>query len=212
MQQAKPFLIAVGVALLAASPATAQPSDRAEIATALDREWVSVSGVVKSSRNDNFVLDYGAGQITVELDDYDAIRENMVVAGDRVTVTGQTDDDFYDKRTIEASTVYVDKLHTYFYANPADEEGGYYNPPTSSLATDEEWVAMTGTVVRKQGDELTLDTGTRNLTVDISEVPYDVFADAGDRITVYGEMDDADLFEGRELLATSVVIQKQAGE
>ena len=87
-----------------------------------DSAWVTLSGTVTSVRDDRFRLDYGEGVITVEMDDWDWYdRDRKVLTGDEVTVSGQIDDGLYERRTIEASSVYVESLNTYFHASAADE-------------------------------------------------------------------------------------------
>jgi hypothetical protein len=60
-------------------------------------------------------------------------------------------------------------------------------------------------------EEFTLNTGTRSIRVEVDEMPYNPLDDEGyqkielgDRVSVSGVIDD-DLFEGRELVASSVV-------
>lgn len=200
--------VALAALCLGSTTALAQ-ADRQKVGSAADREWISVTGSVESTAGDGFVLDYGSGRITVEMDDYDWYDNGALLPGDRVMVTGRMDDDLYDRRTIEASSVYVDSLNTYFYANPADEEGGYYAYPTARYSIDDEWVALTGRVVSRSGDTLTLDTGIQQLKVDMEDVENGPAVDAGDRITVYGELDDVDLFDRRELEAKSILLLSQ---
>jgi len=192
---------------LAALPAAAQQTDAGQLATVGDRDWISVTGRVKATAGTHFTLDYGAGDITVEVDNHAWYQDKKAdfLPGDRVTVTGRIDDDVYHRRTIEASSVYLDKLNAYYYADPADEEGGFYAYPMARYAENDEWVGITGTVLSKNDDGFTLASGAQTLRVDTGDVDRPPLVDVGDRVSVYGEMDDADLFEGREILATSVV-------
>ena len=80
-----------------------------------DDTWLSINGKVKSVSADSFMLDYGKGLITVEMDDGDRDADAYkLVEGDEVTVYGMTDDDLYQTTKIEASSVYVKNLETYF--------------------------------------------------------------------------------------------------
>lgn len=196
---------------LSGTPVFSQTGAAPRVLSATDSEWISLTGKVASTQDGRFDLDYGRGRITVEIDDHDHLGRggHALEAGDKVTVMGRIDDDLFERRTIEAGSIYVDKLNTYFHADPEDEEGGYYSYPVSRYATDDEWLGVTGTVLSRSGDDLTLDTGAATLRIDTSEVYGEVKADPGDRVSVYGEMDDADLFEGRELLASSVIILEQ---
>ena len=88
-----------------------------------DGTWISISGEVTDVMPDRFVLDYGESVITVEMDDGDRDADAYkLLEGDKVTVNGMIDDDFYETTTIEAESVYVEKLGTYFYASAVDEE------------------------------------------------------------------------------------------
>lgn len=85
--------------------------------------WISISGTVKTVSPDIFLLDYGDGIIKVEMDDGDRDADAYkLIEGDTVTVNGMIDDDFYEATKIEAASVYVEKLGTYFYASSVDEE------------------------------------------------------------------------------------------
>jgi uncharacterized protein YdeI (BOF family) len=200
------FTASAAFALAAAAPAAAQ-----QPATAADGEWLTLSGSVVSSDSDSFLLDYGAKTITVEMDDYDWYADNPVLKGDRVTVTGRMDADFWEQRKIEANSVYVKSLNTMFYASAADEEGGMSPVVMVDPLTDGESVSLTGKVTAISGDELTLDAGLLNYTVDVGELGYNPLDNAGpqrisvgDRISVFGRMDDADLFDNREIDAKSI--------
>src|SRR5690606_15341284 len=110
---------AAAVALCAAVPAVAAETP----AATSDGEWLSLSGSVVSTAPESFMLDYGSKTIRVEMDDYDWYLENPILEGDQVIVTGQMDADFWQNRTIEASSVYVKSLNTMYFASAADEEG-----------------------------------------------------------------------------------------
>ena len=88
-----------------------------------DDTWISLTGVVTSTTDDSFKLDYGNGMITVEMDDWDNFGDAWpLIGGDEVTVYGEVDQNLFAKTTIEAGSVYVDDLNTFFYASAADAE------------------------------------------------------------------------------------------
>lgn len=193
---------AAAVALCAAVPAVAAETP----AATSDGEWLSLSGSVVSTAPESFMLDYGSKTIRVEMDDYDWYLENPILEGDQVIVTGQMDADFWQNRTIEASSVYVKSLNTMYFASAADEEGAVVPILSVDPLTDGESVSLTGTVRQIVGDELTLDAGLMNYRVDTASLDYDPLDDdgvqhiaVGDRISVFGRMDDADLFDRREI-------------
>lgn len=175
-----------------------------------DESWISLSGTVRGVTADAFTLDYGDGWITVEMDDGDRDADAYsLLAGDKVVVSGMIDDDFFQTTTIEARSVYVEKLGTWFYASAADEEEPDFlhaTPVVPSAVT----VQGTVTSVRPKAKEFTVDTGLRELTVSVEGMAYDPLDDDGyqkirtdDVVRVQGRM-DRNLFDGRQLVAGSV--------
>jgi uncharacterized protein YdeI (BOF family) len=174
-----------------------------------DDTWISISGEVRSVSPDEFVLDFGEDNIIVEMDDGDRDADAYkLVEGDKVTVNGLIDDDFFETTTIEASSVYVEKLDTYFYASAMDEEDAFVTvvEPVVVSAT-----VMQGTVTEVNDEEFRLDTGTREIIVEVEEMSYDPLddlgyqqIDVGDRVSVTGQL-DYDFLEGQEFVATSIV-------
>jgi uncharacterized protein YdeI (BOF family) len=205
------FLTACAAGPLLALPAAAGDVKSKNPYAMSNNSWISLSGEVESVKPDSFLLDYGKGRIKVEMDDNDRDAEGYkLVKGDKVTVYGYVDADMFQTRTIEASSVYVDKLGTWFYASGRDEEGShfetFYAPPLSPGR-----VTVYGKVTSVGDEEFTIDTGLRRLTVDVEQMAYDPLDDVGyqkvkrgDWVSVTGRM-DSDLFEGRELEADSVV-------
>ena len=174
-----------------------------------DAAWISISGTVEAVQRDAFELSYGRGTITVEMDDGDRDADAYVlVPGDEVTVSGVIDDGFYERTTIEAASVYVEKLGTYFESSAVDEEDDFV---TLRTPVDVSYTIVQGRVEETGADEFVIDTGARDLTVDVTAMvrnPLDPSAyrrvEEGDVVSVTGEMGDG-LLEGGELVASSVV-------
>lgn len=174
-----------------------------------DDSWISINGEVTSVTADAFELDYGDGQITVEMDDGDRDADGYkLMLGDEVRVSGMIDDDFYDLTTIEASSVYVKNIDTYFYASAMDEEDIGYSIISPSV-TD---TVVQGTItnVDANGEQFTLDSGLQELTVEVDELTYNPLddegfqqLDVGDRVSVQGSINH-DFFEGRVFEANYV--------
>lgn len=125
-----------------------------------------------------------------------------------MTVNGKIDDDFYETTSIEASSVYVEKLGSYFHASAVDEEdyAVWYTVP---VVTGQ--LVVQGTVTAVNDDNFVVNTGLRSVTVDVDEMPYNPLdnmgyqqVDTGDMVRVIGSIED-ELFEGRELQASSIV-------
>ena len=174
-----------------------------------DDSWISINGEVTSVTADAFELDYGDGQITVEMDDGDRDADGYkLMMGDEVRVSGMIDDDFYDLTTIEASSVYVKNIDTYFYASAMDEEDIGYSIISPSVT--DTVVQGTITSVDVNGEQFTLDSGIQELTVEVDELTYNPLddegfqqLDVGDRVSVQGSIDH-DFFEGRVFEANYV--------
>ncbi|HSN81255.1 MAG TPA: NirD/YgiW/YdeI family stress tolerance protein [Polyangiales bacterium] len=209
MKQLMIMLLTVPVVALMLSTSTAE-AKRSPYAKP-DRSWITLTGDVVESSPQQFRLDYGEGLITVEMDDWDWYDEaDHIMAGDRVTVYGRIDDDLYQRRTIEADSVYVYDRNTYYYANDADEEDFVYY---SSVVTipDGAWTSVNGTVEKIDGRELVLDTGVSKIRVDTINMAYNPLDEVGyqkikkgDRVSVWGRL-DLDFFEKREIQADSIV-------
>jgi uncharacterized protein YdeI (BOF family) len=174
-----------------------------------DDTWISISGTVKSVTRDSFTLDFGDGMVIVEMDDGDRDADAYkLVEGDKVTVNGMIDDDFFETTSIEASSVYVEKLGTYFYASPVDEEDFtvWYTIPVAPGQA-----VVQGKVTKVQDDELIVNTGLRSITVEVDDMAYNPLDDegyqkieVGDTVRAIGTLDD-ELFDDQELEAESVV-------
>ncbi|MFW5815309.1 MAG: DUF5666 domain-containing protein [Wenzhouxiangella sp.] len=201
---------ALAVALIAAGLAfSAHAQDPREQP---DESWISLAGTVTSTTPDSFRLDYGDGMITVEMDDWDAFGDAWpLMDGDRVTVYGKVDQNLFANTTIEAGSVYVEGLNTFFYASPDDEEEyGAWVVNVDAVPGD---LIYIGTVesVDPTTKTFTIDTGEMELSVDTSALPYDPLddegfqqIDVGDRVSIDAVI-DADFIGDQDLLAQSVV-------
>lgn len=195
------------VAATLALPATANAVDPER---APDDTWISVSGRVVSTTPRSFFLDYGEGKIQVEMDDFDFDADGRkLLANDEVVVRGRVDDAMFEKKTIEAASVYVEDLNTYFYANPADEEDFDMWSVRTPIVVSE--VELTGTVQSVVGREFTIDSGAHDIQVDTMALGYDPTDDAGylkvetgDRVKVGGTIDNA-VFDETELSANWII-------
>lgn len=194
-------LLALGA--LSTAPASAQDPYMQP-----DDSWISIDGTVEQVFADRFTLDYGEGLVTVEMDDGDRDADGYkLMSGDKVTVSGMVDDDLFEMTTIEAGSVYVENLGTYFYASSADEEDAFVTI-TSPVVVSQ--TVVQGTVTDVTDEEFTISTGSRLIRVETEEMAYDPLddlgyqqIDVGDYVSVTGRIDD-DFFEGRELVAERI--------
>jgi len=198
-----PWLCVVAILVLNASRASAlDPASRP------DNSWISISGSVKDVATNSFNLDFGDGVIMVEMDDGDRDAKGyQLLPGDKVTVTGKIDDDFFEKASIKASSVYLEKLGTYFFAAKADKGSLYVIEKIPVIVAD---TVVQGVVTEVEDHEFKLDTAVRTLTVDVGKMPYNPLDDEGylkirpgNVVRVTGRIDKG-LFLGRELIANHV--------
>jgi hypothetical protein len=196
------------LSLMASSAASAQD----DLTNYRDGSWLSVSGTVTMVTADEFNLDTGSGMLRIEMDDWDNDGDAYALTdGDRVTIYGRVDKNIFDSHSIEASSVFIHDLNTYFYASAADEES--WSPWVSTTVMPIGDFSYIGTVaaVDREDMEFTIDTGDSAVTVDVSALPYNPLdsegfqkIEAGDRVSVVGEL-DVRFFDLNELTAESVV-------
>jgi hypothetical protein len=154
--------------------------------------------------------------VLVEFDDWDSFGEaHTLLDGDEVTVYGRIDKGLFEQAKIEAGSVYVDGLKTFFYASSADEEGDVMAPhrwvAAAPFVTNQATIQGTVSGVDADEAEITVDTGLRLVTVDLGSLGYNPLdsygyqrIDRGDRVSVSGRF-DRDFLEGRELEADTLI-------
>lgn len=181
-----------------------------------DSAWISVDGTVQSVAPHSFVLDYGEDTITVEMDDGDRDADGyQLMQGDKVRVAGRVDHNLFTDTTIEAGSVFVENIGTYFFASAVDDEDRmltYTHPLTISTTT------LRGTVEEVNENDFTVRSPGGEIQVSTDRLGYDPLDEAGyqrieegDLVLVTGNM-DAGFFEAqRELKARSVVVLDGAG-
>lgn len=181
-----------------------------------DNTWITIDGTVKTVTRNAFTLDYGTDVVTVEMDDGDRDADAYkLISGDEVTVFGKVDNDFFEKTTIEARSVFVEKLGTFFFASARDENEkpwmfGDFSPPMMTSTT-----ILRGVVTDTGLGEFTLNTGGSAITVDVSEMSYNPLddegyqrVDEGDRVWVSGEISH-NLFSDRRFAAEVITIAQK---
>ncbi len=175
---------------------------------AANNSWITLNGTVVATSPRTFQLDYGTGLVTVEMDGWGWYSAaSSVMEGDKVIVKGRVDDDLYEKTSIEADSVYVKGLNTYFYANSLDEEDRV--SPTNTLHPDTGF-RLQGTITSKSGREFTIDSASKKIKIDTINMSYNPLDDkgyqklkVGDVVLVTGKL-NVDFFEKEESIAETV--------
>lgn len=177
-----------------------------------DGDFITLTGTVKSLAGDQFTLDYGNGQIRVDMDDWDWYSDatKRLKIGERVTVAGYVDKNFFSRKQIDAKTVYLPNRYAFYYFSGLNPVNPFYYD-WYDMPPDGAWLSVAGTVKDVQGREFTLDTGLNEYRVDTKDMAYNPMdddnyqnVDTGDRVRVSGTLDKK-LFDTREVEANRIV-------
>lgn len=198
------------IATLALSFGLGAASD--EPANKPDETWTSLSGTVTSAGPESFRMNYGDGIVTVEMEDWETYGEEFILTkGDHATVFGEVDKDFYEEDSVEASSLYVEDLNSYFYASDIDAENlGDWIVKTPVEPGETTYIGNVTSVDESAGT-FTIDSGKRALTVDTTSMPYNPLddegyqrIDKGERVSVNGSIDRG-FHQDRRIEAETVV-------
>lgn len=185
-----------------------------------DGTLVTASGTVGAfSDGDEFTLNIGGSTIKVDTNDdatnlFGDNREarNVLKPGDKVTVTGTIDENLFDRKEIDATVVQFNGKNYYSALTPA-AGGTVAATTTSTNPVYADWekeyevvrpydtkefvndrVRLTGNVVKiSDADTFTLDYNGGTIEVDINDNAFmkkNSKIAIGDRVALYGEMDD----------------------
>ena len=131
---------------------------------------IKLTGRVTQASAHAFTLDYGKGSIVVELDDYDSYEEGYnIEKGDQVIVTGKVDADPGQKRTIEASEVYIPAADLRIEACAHDEEDLEVKAYTQRLSNGTE-VELRGVIKNIESGVCTIQSSKGNIEVHLSDL------------------------------------------
>lgn len=179
------------------------------VSDAPDESEISLSGKVAGIEQDSFTLDYGAGRVKVDLEDgldwFPPGTAGLTI-GEPVTVNGVVDDDMFDTREIEATSIYRQSQQTFLYS---DASNARFLPPPETRPVDTSWVNLSGTVTGVTGREFMLDTGVREFKITTATASQNARIRPGTRVSVSGQVNGDDIFDRPEIEATQVVVLAQ---
>jgi uncharacterized protein YdeI (BOF family) len=184
-----------------------------------DGMWVTNSGTVTKTSLRGFEMNSGKKKILVEMDDWDSFKEGIwFKVGDKVTVHGEIDNDFFEKSKIEADRVMVQNTGTIYYANSVDEEDypewhdTFYSVTT--VKPIDGYIAKTGMVTKIKKDSFVLNVNGKKYNFDVEKMPFNpldgkgyVKVKKGDTVSVTGILDEK-LFSKDEIKADYLVTLK----
>ncbi|MDT8408117.1 MAG: S1 RNA-binding domain-containing protein [Wenzhouxiangellaceae bacterium] len=174
----------------------------------LTETLVTLSGTVTSVPSSRqFELDYGERSVTVDMSGFEPDVFDLR-QGDKVLVTGFVDDELLVSRFLEATSLHIERLHTAFYAQPLDQET---MPAIMQFPVIAEGTIVSGRVTEIRNGEFSIDTGLREIIVDVREMANDPLDDegyqkveVGDYVSVTGGF-YTDIFADRQLEAEGIV-------
>lgn len=162
------------VPTLAANNSANQPLKKS------DGTWVTLSGEVTKVSADVFTMDYGDGEVLVEVDDGDFDNDAYkFLDGDKVTVTGKVDKNFFTSNTLEAQSIYVEGLNTTFISSAADEEEADRYITVAYMPADLTEMTLVGDVTAVKENSFEIKVAGQNITVSTDDLGFDPMDDEG---------------------------------
>ncbi|QJR80090.1 hypothetical protein CA267_004510 [Alteromonas pelagimontana] len=202
--------LASSVALVSANPVIAKGSDHT---ASLDSStWVTVSGEVREVDSQFFTLDYGEGNIIVEIADTDFDAQAFkALDGDTVTVSGKIDGSLFSNSTLQASSVYIDSLRTTFISDSADSSSRDVYATTAFIPSSLDSMLLIGNVSAVSDEAVQISVGDTSVTVNVDDMRDSPVDDEGylklakgDRVKVSASLDD-DFFTSYSLDANYII-------
>jgi hypothetical protein len=167
--------------------------------------WVGITGQVESTSPGSFMLDYGDGNIKVQLEPT-STKKHDFIKDEQVRVYGVMDDGFFTAKTIKAHAVYVESLKSY-----ACTTEGAETICSSFAPVIYSGVVVHGRVTAASPGTVQVDDGDKVINIDTSDLQtasgdkgMAPAAKEGDLVTVMGHMDEG--FFSRKLKALSMEI------
>lgn len=184
-----------------------------------DDAYVTLSGTVGKILGKNaFELNYKGGMIKVTTDEawnslYDTKSAYSLKTGQRVTVSGIVDDNWFTRKEIDAHAVNVmgqgGQAYSYNRGNDAKNQNmndSYYLGTATHYVGEGSQVMLSGVVTKVEGDDFWLRYGNGTIMVDGDklDLPDNRIA-VGNRVMVRGEVNDP-LFQKKQIEASSVTV------
>ena len=184
--------------------------------------WIGVSGTVVNPNAMEFILDYGKGKLTVEMDGWKWYTKNYgKMNGDKITVYGRLGETLFQGKFIDPTNIYDQKLGTYFFGKSRMDTSEYHEGDPlvefygKGLPVEVGGVTVQGAVTGVNGRLFTIDTGKNKLTIDTSSLTNDPLdkkgyqaISKGDYLSVSGYIGDTFMGKG-ELVADHIVVLRK---
>lgn len=143
---------------------------------------ISITGQIIDRQNGVYTLQHKTGRVLIDLSGWPVAglsEDALGLMGDKVTATGNFDEAFLRTGTLEADSLYNFDRHSYstFVGSNTSLWRAYQVP-------EEDWnsqiaASLVGSVTMIGEQELTMRSGTHDVTVKISPLLYNPFDDVG---------------------------------
>ncbi|WP_394220444.1 hypothetical protein [Alteromonas gracilis] len=179
-----------------ASTTSMQPMSRTSVS---DNTWITLTGEVTAVDSQFFTLDYGDGEIFVELKDTDLdTKAYAEIDGEEVMVTAHLDEGMFSNERLVAQSVIVEDMDTVYLADSVDQASAdLYLSTANNIDFDDEGMVVVGTIRSIGKEALQIEVGEATLTVELDELedaPVDengyLTLVKGERVRISGELED----------------------
>ena len=183
-------------AAVQASVKTMQPVSRMSVS---QNTWITLTGEVTAVDSQFFTLDYGDGEIFVELSqtklDPKAYAE---IDGKEVMVTAQLDEGMMSNERLVAHSVIAEDADTVYMADTVDQASAdLFMSTAGSIDFDDAEMIIVGTVETIGREAVQVKVGDAMLTVELDELedaPVDsdgyLTLTEGERVRITGELEE----------------------
>lgn len=201
---------------------------RANLSGYHDGDAIVVTGNILSVSEGELMLNYAGRKVKIEFDKWPWEGKDMekyFEVGQKVTVSGRVDKDWFSSNEIEANNIYLDDQYVYYYW--LDQSPAYYlNIGPTNMEKSANGLAggdvggasfsVSGEIKAIHGREFTLQSGEEKFTVDTESLGYNPLDNVGlqqlrvgDHVYVFGDV-DAKFFDEKRFSADSVITLQSA--
>lgn len=179
-----------------------------------DQAWVAISGTVRFTADDSFVLDHADGSVRVRMEGwnwYDGDARFGLV-NDQVRVYAPVTEALFTRQEIEAWSIFIESFGTWWHASDVDGRDPALRPVAPVVPSS---IELKGTVTATSGNTITVGGGPLAITVDVSALGDDPLDGSGylrvgpnDLVVVSAPL-DSNFFIQRWLFANFIAVLRR---
>lgn len=198
------------------APLIERPVSNPELAllSAPDQAWIAISGTVRFTAEDSFVLDYEDGSVRVRMENWEWYNDSsrLALANDQVRVYAPVTGELFNNQQTSAWSIFIESFATYYHASDMDARDPAFRPIEPVVPSS---VELKGTVTEVSGDTFVVGTGDVAITVDVSGLGDNPLDEEGylrvspnDLVVVNAPL-DSNFFVQRWLQANFVAVMRR---